>query len=56
MPRVGQDRPVRLGAARAILELGLEFREIVDLQTQMAELEAKVESLNAQEPAGHKRW
>jgi len=34
--------PVRLGAARAILEMGLKLREMVELETRMSELEELV--------------
>lgn len=34
---------VRLGAARAVLELGLKIRELVDLETRIAALEAQAE-------------
>jgi hypothetical protein len=30
---------VRLGAARAVLELGIKIRELVDLETRIAALE-----------------
>ncbi len=33
---------VRLGAARAILELGIKIREMVDLETRIAALEAQL--------------
>lgn len=33
--------PVRLGAARAVLELGIKVRELVDLETRIAALEAQ---------------
>lgn len=36
---------VRLGAARAVLEVGMKLREVVDLQNRMEELEDLVESL-----------
>jgi hypothetical protein len=29
---------VRLGAARAVLELGIKFRELADLEARLAEL------------------
>ncbi|OWK39409.1 hypothetical protein [Fimbriiglobus ruber] len=32
---------IRLGAARAILEIGLRVREVVDLETRIADLEQK---------------
>ncbi|MCE9561270.1 MAG: hypothetical protein K8U57_04375 [Planctomycetes bacterium] len=40
---------VRLGAARAILEMGIKLREMVELETRMDELEALVKQ---QEQAG----
>ena len=33
---------VRLGAARAVLELGMKVREVTDLQDQLAEMEQRV--------------
>jgi AcrR family transcriptional regulator len=42
---------VRLGAARAVLEVGMKLREVVDLQTRMEELEAMLEDLKKQQPA-----
>lgn len=42
---------VRLGAARAVLEVGMKLREVVDLQNRMDELERLVESLQKQQPA-----
>lgn len=33
---------VRLGAARAVLEIGMKVREVTDLQEQLAELEQRV--------------
>jgi hypothetical protein len=33
---------VRLGAARAVLEVGLKVREVTDLQEEMAELEERL--------------
>jgi HEAT repeat protein len=33
---------VRLGAARAILEIGIKLREMVDLETQLTALEARL--------------
>jgi HEAT repeat protein len=34
--------PVRLGAARAILEIGIKMREVADLEQRVLDLEAKV--------------
>ena len=42
---------VRLGAARAVLEVGMKLREVVDLQNRMDELEELVETLQKQQPA-----
>jgi AcrR family transcriptional regulator len=39
---------VRLGAARAVLEVGMKLREVVDLQNRMEELEAMLEDLKKQ--------
>jgi hypothetical protein len=41
---------VRLGAARAVLEVGMKLREVVDLQTRMDELEELVSTLQKQQP------
>ena len=42
---------VRLSAARAVLEVGMKLREVVDLQTRMDELEAFVQDLQKDQPA-----
>ena len=34
--------PVRLGAARAVLEIGIKVREVADLEQRVLDLEAKV--------------
>ena len=34
--------PVRLGAARAVLEIGAELRTVVDLEQRLAALEAQM--------------
>ncbi len=36
---------VRMSAARAILEMGMKLREVVDLQTSVDELAAMVEQM-----------
>ena len=41
---------VRLGAARAVLEVGMKLREVVDLQARMEELEELVNRLEKQQP------
>lgn len=51
LQKQGVPATVRLGAARAILEIGMKLREVVDLQTRMDELEAMVKQ-NEQQPAG----
>jgi len=43
---------VRLGAARAILEMGMKLREIVELETRMDELEALVRQQERPGPRG----
>jgi hypothetical protein len=40
----------RLGAARAVLEVGMKLREVVDLQTRMEEPEAMLEDIKTQQP------
>jgi hypothetical protein len=39
-----QPPAVRLGAARAVLELGMKVREVVELEVHMEELEERVEA------------
>jgi hypothetical protein len=43
----------RLGAAKAVLEVGLKIRELADLETELRELEAKVAALGP--PDGGRR-
>lgn len=46
---------VRLGAAKAVLEIGLKVRELAELEAEVRELEAKVDALGP--PAdGGRRW
>jgi len=40
-----QPAPVRLGAARSILDFGLHLREHVDFSQRLAELETEMESI-----------
>jgi hypothetical protein len=35
---------VRLGAARAVLEIGMKLREMADLEARLAELEQRIET------------
>ena len=42
---------VRLGAARAILEVGMKLRQMVELEQRLAELEEVVAGQNAAQPA-----
>lgn len=44
LQRPGIPAPIRLGAAKAILELGLRYREIVDLETRIRQLEDQLHS------------
>lgn len=44
---------VRLGAARAILDLGFRARELAELEQELRELEQKVEALNRDAASGH---
>jgi hypothetical protein len=45
---------VRLGAARAVLEIGLKVRQLVEVEQQVAELEDVIAELNAKK--GANRW
>jgi len=36
--------PVRLGAARAILEIGMKLREFVDIESRLANLEQRLDA------------
>jgi hypothetical protein len=42
---------VRLGAARAVLEVGVKLRQLAELEAQMADLEAQVAQLNQPQKA-----
>ena len=44
----------RLGAARAVLELGIKVRELAELEAEVRELEEKVNALEAGDGGG--RW
>ena len=41
---------VRLGAARAILEVGMKVRQVVELEVRLAELEELVAAQNSAQP------
>ncbi len=43
---------VKLGAARSVIELATRLREIVDIETHLLELEAKLEKLEAGQGSG----
>ncbi|WP_439630645.1 hypothetical protein [Gemmata sp.] len=43
---------VRLGAARAVLELGMKLREVADLEARMAALEARLAEQDKPGPRG----
>ncbi|VTU02487.1 phage protein : Phage protein OS=Acetonema longum DSM 6540 GN=ALO_17461 PE=4 SV=1 [Gemmataceae bacterium] len=43
---------VRLGAAKAVLEVGMKLREIVDLEARMAALEARLAEQDKPGPRG----
>ena len=45
---------VRLGAAKAVLEVGLKIRELADLEAELRDLEEKVKALGP--PNGGRRW
>ena len=45
---------VRLGAAKAVLELGMRIRELAELEAEVRELEAKVNALKA--APGGRQW
>jgi hypothetical protein len=44
---------VRLSAAKAVLDLGVKLREVVDLEAQVADLERRVDEREADRPPGH---
>lgn len=46
---------VRLGAARAVIELGMKVRELAELEAEVRELEAKVDALGPPDGGG-RRW
>jgi hypothetical protein len=46
---------VRLGAARAILEVGMKIRQMVELEQRLAELEQTIATQNTAQPAGWAR-
>ncbi|VTU02526.1 Phage protein OS=Acetonema longum DSM 6540 GN=ALO_17461 PE=4 SV=1 [Gemmataceae bacterium] len=43
---------VRLGAAKAVLEVGMKLREVVDLEARMAALEARLAEQDKSGPRG----
>jgi hypothetical protein len=45
--KVTSPAPVRLGAARAVLEIGMKVREVADLEERMAALEERLEAGDA---------
>ncbi|QDU21273.1 hypothetical protein [Urbifossiella limnaea] len=46
---------VRLGAAKAVLEVGLKIRELADLEAELRDLEEKVKALGPPDGGG-RRW
>lgn len=46
---------VRMSAARAILEIGMKLREVVDLESRMTELEARVQQQQEQPAPSERR-
>ncbi len=50
LQKPGTPPATRLGAARAILEIGLKIREIVELETRLEELEAQVAQFDQTRP------
>ncbi len=40
--------PVRLGAAKAILEIGMKARELAELEEQLAELETRIQEIETE--------
>lgn len=44
--------PVRLGAAKAVLEIGMKIRELAELEAEVRELEQKVGALEASTGGG----
>ncbi|HET6576246.1 MAG TPA: hypothetical protein VFG68_21775 [Fimbriiglobus sp.] len=47
LQKPGVAAPVRLGAARAVLEIGMKLREVVDLEARLAALEEQLARSNA---------
>ncbi|QDU23760.1 hypothetical protein [Urbifossiella limnaea] len=45
----------RLGAAKAVLEVGLKIRELADLEAELRDLEEKVKALGPPDGGG-RRW
>ncbi len=45
---------VRLGAARAVLEIGMKVRELAELEAEVRELEEQVKALGPPDPG--RRW
>ena len=43
----GVPSPVRLGAAKGILEIGIRLREVVDLEKRVSELEIALQAQQA---------
>jgi len=47
---------VRLGAAKAVLEIGLKIRELADLEAELRVLEERVNALAPPDGGGGRRW
>ena len=47
LARVGGPPAVRLAAAKAVLEVGMKLRQVVDLETQVADLERRLDEQDA---------
>lgn len=55
LARVGGPPAVRLAAAKAVLEQGVKLRTVVDLETQVAELEDRLDAQEGREKANGSR-
>lgn len=52
---MNQPPAVRLGAARAVLEIGLKIREVAELEVRLRELEERIEGTTPGNQTGNQR-